>query len=103
MTRIEPQSRRRYLVAYDIADGGRLRRVHKTVKEFGWSMKYAVFVSDLDRMELVPLKLRLSELIEHSADSVAIIDLGLPVERGRTCFDFLGAAPNLPTSGPIVI
>lgn len=103
MRSVEPQSRRRYLVAYDIADSKRLRRVHKTVKEFGWSMQYSVFISDLDRMELVELKLRLAEVIDHSVDSVAVIDLGLPSERGRVCFDFLGVAPSLPSSGAVVI
>jgi CRISPR/Cas system-associated endoribonuclease Cas2 len=73
------------------------------VKEFGWSMQYSVFISDLDRMELVQLKIRLTDVIDHAADSVAIIDLGFPAERGRTCFDFLGVVPMLPSSGAVII
>ena len=96
-------SRRRYLAAYDIRDPKRLRRVHKVMKAFGWSMQYSVFVCDLDNMELVDLKMAVSHELDHVADSVAIIDLGDPAERGRGCFAFLGVAPRLPTSGPIVI
>lgn len=95
--------RRRYLVAYDIRDDVRLRRVHKIVKGFGWSMQYSVFICDLDRMELYELQGKLGDVIHHGMDSVAFVDLGEPGERGRQCFEFMGAVPRLPTSGPIVI
>ena len=98
-----PQSRRRYLVAYDIRDVKRLRQVHRTMKEFGWSMQYSVFVSDLDGIELIELKLRLADIIDHRVDSVALIDVGLPAERGKSCFQFLGERPELPTAGAVVI
>jgi len=96
-------SRRRYLVAYDIRDEMRLRRVHKTVKGFGWAMQYSVFICDLDTVELLDLKHALAEIVNHRVDSVAFIDLGEPHERGRRCFSFMGAAEPLPTSGPLVI
>ena len=100
---MEHSGRRRYLVAYDICDDKRLRRVHKTVKAFGWSMQYSVFIGDLDRMELIEMKLRLAEIIDHTEDMIAVIDLGLPSERGRSCFDFLGVVPELPRAGALVI
>ena len=95
--------RRRYLAAYDIRDPKRLRCVHKVMKTFGWPMQYSVFICDLDSMELVDLKMAVIPTLDHSVDSVAIIDLGDPAERGRSCFTFLGAAPQLPTSGSVVI
>lgn len=97
------EPRRRYVVAYDIRDDKRLRSVHKTMKAYGWAMQYSVFVSDLDRMELIQLKLRLADIIEHSSDSIAVVEVGLPSERGRICFDFLGVAPQLPVVGPVII
>lgn len=100
---MSPEPRRRYLVAYDIRDDKRLRRVHKTMKAYGWAMQYSVFVSDLDRMELMELKLRLADIIEHSSDSIAVVEVGLPAERGRVCFDFLGVEPHLPVAGPVII
>ena len=100
---METSGRRRYLVAYDIRNDKRLRRVHKTVKAFGWSMQYSVFIGDLDRMELIDMKLQLADIIDHSEDTIAVIDVGLPTERGRSCFEFLGVVPELPRSGSIVI
>ena len=97
------KGRRRYLVAYDIRDPVRLRRVHKTMKAFGWSMQYSVFICDLDIPELMALRTALGEHIHHGLDSVAFIDLGEPQERGRNCFSFMGSAPTLPTAGPVVI
>lgn len=95
--------RKRFLVAYDIRDDKRLRRVHKTVKAYGWAMQYSVFICDLDRIELFELHAALGSTIHHGIDSVAFVDLGDPAERGRSCFDFLGVNEPLPTSGPIII
>jgi CRISPR-associated protein Cas2 len=95
--------RRRFLLAYDIRDDARLRRVHKIAKAYGWPMQYSVFICDLDRIEILQLYTELGDVIHHHADSIAIIDLGEPQERGRKCFEFMGVAPRLPTSGPVVI
>ena len=95
--------RRRYLVAYDVRDAKRLRRVHTAVQAFGWAMQYSVFICDLDPLELVELRLELRDHLDHGADTVAIVDLGLPEERGRRCFEFLGVAPALPRSGPLIL
>lgn len=95
--------RRRYLVAYDIRDERRLRRVHITVKGYGWAMQYSVFICDLDQIELIRLRMALDEIINHHADSIAIIDLGEPSQRGAACFTFLGSRPCLPTQGPVII
>ena len=96
-------SRRRYLVSYEISDPKRLRRVHKAMKAYGWPMHYSVFISDLDSIELIDLKMELGEAIHHGEDTIAFVDLGLPSERGRECFEFLGHAPPLPESGPVIV
>ena len=98
-----PKGRRRYIVAYDIRDSKRLRRVHKKMTEYGWPMQYSVFLSDLDGMEFLELRQELGEIINHGEDSVAMIDLGDPLERGKECFTFMGISLPLPTSGPVVI
>ena len=97
------RGRTRYIVAYDIRDTKRLRMVHKTMKGFGWPMQYSVFICDLDRTELFELKTELGSHIHHGMDSVAIVDVGDPADRGRHCFDFMGVEPLLPTSGPVII
>jgi CRISPR-associated protein Cas2 len=95
--------RRRYLVCYDIRDPTRLRKVHKTVKRYGWSMQYSVFVCDLSTMELYALRADVGALLNHDQDSVALIDCGDPKDRGRQCFAFLGPVPDLPTAGPVIL
>lgn len=96
-------SRKRYLVAYDIREDKRLRRVHKTMKGYGWSLQYSVFICDLDRIELLSMRSDLGNIIHHGLDSIAIVDLGSPNERGSDCFQFMGAPTRLPTSGPVII
>lgn len=95
--------RRRFLVCYDIRDPKRLRSVHKTMKAFGWPMQYSVFVCDLDRQEYFDMETQLGAVIHHGMDSLAMIDLGEPAERGRRCFSFMGPPPVLPTTGPVII
>jgi len=96
-------ARKRYLVSYDIRDDKRLRAVHKTMKAYGWSMQYSVFICDLDEMELTGLRTDLADRIHHTIDSIAIIDLGSPHERGKDCFSFMGQRIPLPTSGPVIL
>ena len=97
------RGRKRYLVTYDIRDDKRLRQVHKTMKAYGWAMQYSVFICDLDFMELVELRTDLGAIIHHTMDSIAIVDLGQPQERGTRCFSFMGKSNTLPTSGPVII
>jgi CRISPR-associated protein Cas2 len=96
-------SRRRYLVSYDIRDDHRLRTVQRIMKQFGWRMQYSLFICDLDQIELLRLRAEIGSIINHALDSVAIVDLGAPTERGRSCFEFMGAAPRIPTSGPLIL
>ena len=63
--------RRRYLVAYDIRESKRLRRVHKAMKGFGWAMQYSVFICDLDALELTRLRMTLGDLIHHMDSSLS--------------------------------
>ncbi len=97
------RGRRRYLVSYDVSDPKRLRKMHQTLKGYGWAMQYSVFICDLDEIELYGLRSDVSNVMHHGEDRVAIIDLGDPRERGASCFEFIGRRPRLPTSGPVVL
>ncbi len=97
-------SRRRYLVSYDIADPVRLRKVHETVKGFGYPLQYSVFVCDMSDIEKLLLKEELREVIKQTQDRVAFIDLGEPDGRGVDCFEFMGVVPLLPSvKGPQIV
>lgn len=69
-------SRRRYLVAYDIADGKRLRSVFKAMNDFGDRIQYSVFICELNARERVQMEARLRSIIQHVEDQVVVIDLG---------------------------
>lgn len=96
-------ARQRYLVAYDIADPTRLRRVHGTMKAYGWSLQYSVFICDLDFMEKIKLRSDLGSIIHSGQDRVALVHLGEPARRGETCFEFMGIQPTLPRGGPRIM
>lgn len=95
--------RRRYVVAYDIREPKRLRRVHRAMKAFGYPLQYSVFICDLDNMERIQLRLKVGEIMSLAEDSLALIDLGNPDSRGVECFEFLGVASGLPKGGPRIV
>jgi CRISPR-associated protein Cas2 len=91
-------ARIRYLLAYDISDPRRLRRVHDVAKTYGYALQYSLFICDLDEMELVRLRQALAAEISHRDDRISIFDLGPPTGRGVTCVQQLGRPPRLPTT-----
>ena len=81
-----------YLVAYDICDPKRLRRVARTCEDFGFRRQYSVFLCRLSAHDLVKLKSRLYDIIDLHEDQVLFIPLcnhcaegmealGRPVEK----------------------
>ena len=96
-------ARRRYLVMYDICEEGRLRRVHGVVKSAGTRFQYSVFLCDLSETELIQLKWEVGELIDHTVDSLAIVDLGSTDQVRRGTFQFLGLRPMMPTNDSTVL
>ena len=89
-------SRRRYLVAYDMREPQRLRKIHGVMKAFGYPLQYSVFICDLDAVERFAMLGRLSEGMDHRQDSIAIVDLGDPKVRGVECIQALGRREPLP-------
>ena len=88
--------RTRYLVAYDIRDPRRLRRVHAVASDYGEPLQYSVFVCDLTKVELIALKRDLLAAMKSSEDSIGIFDLGPPRGRGVRCIEFMGVRRELP-------
>jgi CRISPR-associated protein Cas2 len=82
--------RTRYVVAYDIRDPRRLRRVHQVAKDHGYPLQYSVFICDLTPIELLSLKRALTHEAHLSEDSIAILDLGPPQGRAADSIQFLG-------------
>lgn len=89
--------RTRYLLAYDIRDPRRLRRVHQVAKTWGYPLQYSVFICDLTRSELLMMKSDLRDEMSTMQDSVGVFDLGPPDGRGVRCVEFIGQSRDLPT------
>ena len=81
-----------YLVAYDICEPKRLRKVAHTCEDFGQRRQYSVFMCRLSTKDLVRLKSRLYDIIDLKVDQVifvplcnrcaaAIESIGKPVEK----------------------
>jgi CRISPR-associated protein Cas2 len=94
--------RTRYLLAYDIREPRRLRRIHSVASGYGEPLQYSLFACDLTRSELLMLNRDLRNEIDSTVDSIAIFDLGPPATRGVACVAFLGVHRALPDSGPTI-
>ncbi len=95
--------RNRYLVAYDIRDPIRLRDMRRTMMGFGEPLQYSVFLCELSSKEKVIMISTVSGVIQHSVDSILVIDLGPLGGRGNECIEFLGQPRELTERGPTVI
>lgn len=96
-------ARRRWLVAYDIRDDVRLRRVHDIVRSHGDRLQYSVFLCDLTPIEKLNLKSALREVLNQQVDSVVFIDLGEPDRQGSATIEFMGSSLPMPTKGPTIV
>lgn len=75
-----PSAERLYIVAYDIADQKRWRRVFRTMKGYGRWLQLSVFQCRLSGRRRADLGAVLERLIHHKEDHVVILDLGLADE-----------------------
>ena len=85
MSRNAPQH---LLVCYDIADPGRLRRIHRELKGWGMPVQYSVFYCLLPPSRRQALEAILRQLIDPRRDDVRIYAMG-PLHRVQ----FLGVPP----------
>lgn len=92
--------RRRYMIAYDIHDPVRLRRVCKVMEGSGERLQYSVFICDLTRGELVQVRAKTEAQMRLSEDSLVIVDLG-NVDGAK--FTFVGQRRPLPETGPQIV
>ena len=82
--------RNTYLVTYDICDDKRLRKVFKTMRDYGDHLQYSVFECQFSPIDIAKCRAELSEIIHHSEDQVLFIDLGPTEGRGERVICSLG-------------
>lgn len=66
-----------YIVAYDVSDPKRWRRVFTLMKGYGEWLQLSVFQCRLSRRRHADLLATLDELIHHDHDHVLMLDLGI--------------------------
>jgi CRISPR-associated protein Cas2 len=64
-----------YIVAYDIADPKRLRKVARCCEDFGYRKQFSVFLCRLSATDFVRLRSRLYDMINREKDQVLFIPL----------------------------
>lgn len=82
--------RNTFLVCYDIADPKRLRKVFKTMRDFGDHLQYSIFECQFNAIDLARCRHALGELIKHNEDQVLFVDLGPTEGRGERVITALG-------------
>ena len=94
--------RQTFIVTYDACDPKRLRKVFKLMKGYGDHIQLSVFRCELDARELIELRAKLADRIDHEVDQVLFVDVG-PVEgRGSISIRALGK-PYVPPAGIALI
>jgi CRISPR-associated protein Cas2 len=89
-----------YLVAYDICDPKRLRKVAQTCEDFGIRRQYSVFLCRLTAADLVRLKSRLYDFINRLEDQVIFLPL---CDRCARQMESLGRAVEAYDARDVVI
>lgn len=95
--------RNRVLVAYDISDPERLRRVHGTMLGFGDPLQYSVFTCELSAKERVLLLSSLTEVMNSKEDRVLMVDLGPVGRSSESRLKLIGKPTDLSTRRPLVV
>jgi CRISPR-associated protein Cas2 len=93
---------RLYIVAYDIADDKRWRRVFKLMRGYGRWLQLSVFQCRLTGARRAELARRLEAVIHAREDHVLILDLG-PADKVETHVESLGKTFEAAKRSAVVI
>ncbi len=94
--------RNTYLVCYDICDAKRLRKVYKTMRDFGDHLQYSVFECQFTPIDLARCRDFLSQIIKHDEDQVLFVNPGPTEGRGDRVIAALGL-PYSPLDAPCIV
>lgn len=92
-----------YIVAYDITDDKRLRKVFKLMRGYGDHLQYSVFRCELNDRERIELIEKLTDVVKHDTDQVLFFSLG-PVggQREQSVYT-VGLAYRPPEHGAVIV
>jgi CRISPR-associated protein Cas2 len=89
MTARRSNAEHAYVVAYDISEPKRWRRVFKTMKGYGRWLQLSVFHCRLDGSRRIEMAAALEAAIDRTTDHIIILDLG-PAEDVELAVESLG-------------
>ena len=85
-------SKRMVIIAYDISNNSRRRKVAQILGSYGYRMNYSVFECILSQKQITTLRTELKKLINIKEDSI----LFYPLDKISVSLrDYLGNASNL--------
>ncbi len=91
-----------FLVCYDICDDKRLRKVFKTMRDFGDHLQFSIFECQFTPIDLARCRQSLADIIKHNEDQVLFIDLGPTAGRGERVITAIGL-PYSPIQSPCIV
>jgi len=91
-----------YLVAYDIADSKRWRRVFRLMEGFGDWLQFSVFQCRLTVQRHAELVALLDGIIHHSDDHVILMDIG-PADQVAPKVTSLGKTYSAVERVPVIV
>lgn len=94
--------RKLYLVTYDICDDKRLRKVFKTMRNWGDHLQLSVFECQLGPTDVVKLKAELKDIINAAHDQILFVDLGPVAGRGDRVIEAIGQ-PYVSIAAPCLV
>lgn len=92
-----------YLVAYDIPDEKRWRKIFKILKGYGDSIQLSVFLCVLTAEQKVNLMSDTLAIINQDQDKLLIADLGRQDGRGDNRLQMFGQKMFYGALGPIIL
>ncbi len=66
---------REFIVAYDVSDNKRLRKVAKLLEKVGIRIEYSLFFVRMSKEEMVNIAFKISEIIDNNMDDVRIYEI----------------------------
>ena len=93
---------RLYIVAYDIAEPKRWRRVFKVMKGYGHWLQLSIFQCRLTTRRRAEMTARLEGLIKLAEDHILILDLG-PADQVDPLVESLGKTYEAPSRQATIV
>jgi len=91
-----------YIVAYDVRDPRRWRRLFKAMHGRGEWLQLSVFQCRLSRRGVAELRAAVAGIIKHDEDHVLILDLG-PADEVKPRVSSLGKAFEAVARRPVIV